>query len=279
MPELRCVLQSDVGAVCAFLAKNMHRGMSADQYRPLFSYPWLADKPGMGYILEEDGHIVGFLGAIYSCRRLSGRMERFCNLTNWCVLPEYRNESLKLLFAVLGQGPQVILNLSPSLEVQKILVAMRYRLLDNFKLFSLPLTHFWTAAGRGRVLSEGEEMQAALNEHQEEIIRHHSGTGCRFLMIAEGGRNCFVVSKRRKKQGVPFTEILHASDPDLLRHNFERVKLFLLPRDRTILLAIDERLLVARLPFMLPYRRPTYFQSRSIEPRVIDNLYSELALL
>src|SRR5579863_502257 len=104
MPELRCVLQSDVAAVCAFLGKNMHRGMTADQYRPLFSYPWLADKPGMGYILEEDGQIVGFLGAIYSCRRVSGRMERFCNLTNWCVLPEYRNESLKLLFAVLGQG-------------------------------------------------------------------------------------------------------------------------------------------------------------------------------
>jgi hypothetical protein len=279
MAELRPVLESDVGAVCEFLGKNMHRGMKASEYRALFSYSWMEDKPGMGYLLEDGAEIVGFLGAIYSCRKIGGKMERFCNLTNWCVLPPFRNESLKLFFAVLGRPGQTIVNLSPSLEVQAMLTAMRYRPLDTFKLFSLPLTHFWTLAGRGRILQEGAELQAALDESQQEIIRHHSGTGCRFIVITEGQRTCLVVAKRRKKQGVPFTEILHASDSDLLRRNFERVKLSLMLRDRTPLLAIDERLLESRLPLMLPYRRPSFFQSRSVDPHFIDNLYSELALL
>lgn len=279
MAELRPVLESDVESVCEFLGKNMHRGMKADEYRALFSYSWMADKPGMGYLLEEGDQIVGFLGAIYSCRKICGKMERFCNLTNWCVLPQFRNESLKLFFAVLGRPGQTIVNLSPSREVQAMLTAMRYRPLDKFKLFSLPLTHFWTLIGRGRMLQNAAEMQATLDESQREILRHHSGTGCRFIVIAEGQRICLVVSKRRKKQGVPFTEILHASDSDLLRRNFERVKLSLMLRDRTLLLAIDERLLEIRLPLMLPYSRPSYFQSRSIDPHLVDNLYSELALL
>jgi hypothetical protein len=233
----------------------------------------------MGYLLQEGDRIVGFLGAIYSCRKIGGKMEQFCNLTNWCVLPEFRNESLKLLFAILGRRGQVIVNLSPSPEVQTMLTAMRYRSLDKFKLFSLPLTHFWTLTGRGHLLQEGPSLLAALDEAQQEIIRHHTGTGCRFIALTHGERTCLVVSKRRKKQGVPFTEILHASDPDLLRRNFERVKLSIMLRDRTPLLAIDERLLETRLPLMLPYSRPSYFQSRSIEPHLIDNLYSELALL
>lgn len=279
MAELRPVLESDVSAVCEFLGKNMHRGMKAHEYRALFSYSWMTDKPGMGYLLEEGGQIVGFLGAIYSCRRIRGKMEQFCNLTNWCVLPQFRNKSLKLLFALLGQQEQTVVNLSPSREVQDVFRAMSYLPLDKFKLFSLPFVHFWTLTGRGRILHEGAELRAVLDQPQQEIVRHHSGTGCRFIVIAEGQRTCLVGSKRRKKQGVPFTEILHASDPDLLRRNFERVKLFLMLRDRTPLLAIDERLLEIRLPLMLPYSRPSYFQSQSIDPHLIDNLYSELALL
>ncbi len=56
------------------------------------------------------------------------------------------------------------------------------------------------------------------------------------------------------------------------------MKLSLMLKDRTVLLAIDERLLGTRLPLMLPYRRESYFRSRSVDPQAIDNLYSEMAL-
>ncbi len=50
-------------------------------------------------------------------------------------------------------------------------------------------------------------MQVALDEDQQEIIQHHAGTGCRFLVITDGRRNCLVVSKRRKKQGGRITGV------------------------------------------------------------------------
>jgi acetoacetyl-CoA synthetase len=277
--ELRSVLNTDIEAVCTFLAANMGRGMTKEEYRPLFTYPWMPEKPSMGYLLEEDGRVVGFLGAIYSHRIIRGKCERFCNLTNWCVLPAFRNESLKLLFAILGQGGQTIINLSPSHEVQKMLNAMRYSKLDLCKLFSFPLSQFWTLAGRGSLLWDPIEIGRRVDEAGRKVIRDHSGTGCRFLVIAHDGVTSLIVSKKRRKQGISFTEILHVSTVGLFRRNFERVKLGLLLKDRTMLLAIDERLLQSPLPLMLPYHKVSFLKSSSITPQDVDNLYSEIAVL
>jgi hypothetical protein len=279
MAELRPVLTSDIEAVCAFLGENMHRGMAKDEYRSLFTYPWMPEKSSMGFLLEEKGQVVGFLGAIYSDRIIRGKPERFCNLTNWCVLPEFRNESLKLLFAILGQRGQTVVNLSPSEEVQKMLNAMRYSTLDMFKLFSVPLAQFWTLAGRGNLLRDPVEIHRQVDEAGRKVICDHSGTGCRFLAIAHDGVTCLIVSKKRCKQGISFSEILHVSAPELFRRNFERVKLALLFKDRTLLLAIDERLLKSRLPLMVPYRRVSFLKSSSMMPQDVDNLYSEIAVL
>jgi len=41
--------------------------------------------------------------ALYSERLVEGRLERFCNLTSWCVLPDYRSRSISLLTALLRQ--------------------------------------------------------------------------------------------------------------------------------------------------------------------------------
>ena len=38
-----------------------------------------------------------------SKRLVSGLLERFCNLTSWCVLPDYRSRSISLLTALLRQ--------------------------------------------------------------------------------------------------------------------------------------------------------------------------------
>jgi hypothetical protein len=279
MAELRPVISNDIEAVCEFLDANMQRGVTKEQYRAIFTYPWMREKPGMGYLLEQEGQLVGFLGAIYSERMIRGKRELFCNLTNWCVLPKFRNESLKLLFAVHGQKAQTILNLSPSNEVQTMLNAMRYRPLDTFKLFSFPLLHSWTLAGGGKLIWQQSDIQAHLNPAERKLVEDHSGTGCRFLLILKSGKTCLVVSKKRRKKRFAFTEILHVSAPELLRKNFERVKLGLIFRDRTLALAIDDRLLKSRLPLMAPYRRASFLKSANAVPEDVDNLYSEIAVL
>ena len=51
--------------------------------------------------LRDGDRVVGFIGTIWSVREIGGKTERFCNLSSWITLPEYRNHSLQLFKAVM----------------------------------------------------------------------------------------------------------------------------------------------------------------------------------
>jgi acetoacetyl-CoA synthetase len=279
--EVGPVQTHEIDAVCAFLEQNMHRGMAGEEYKRLFSYDWLRDKPNRGFVMKDGGKIVGFLGAVYAERAIDGREERFCNLTNWCVLPAYRYASLSLLFAILKDPAQTVINLSPTEEVQKMLAALRFRVLDTFKLFTGPFTHAATlfASPRPTIESDRAVLLERLSSDDRQLYEDHEATKCGHLMLALPDEYSYVIFKRRKKNGIAFSELLYVRNPALLRRHFERAKLHIFGKDRTCLLAVDERLLGGRPRLVWPYKRVSMFRSRTVRADKIDNLYSELALL
>lgn len=280
MPSVRAAHDSEIGTICEFLATHMDPTLTAEQFRRLFDYPWLPGKPNLGFVLEDDGRIVGFLSTIYSEREIRGTVQRFCNLSSWFVLPEYRNQSLSLLAAVHRQRDLVFTNLTSRPTVQNISRAMRYELLDTYKLFAFPGTHLWTLLRTPpSLLSDPDRIEPLLTEPHRKFLRDHRGTKCRHLLVRRGDRYCYIIWTRRVKKLVPFCDVLFVSDPALLREHFELVKLAICVRGQALAMAIDERLLGARLPFVYPYERPALFKGSRVDRGDIDNLYSELALL
>ena len=87
-----------------FLNENLNKRLSADHWARAINVPWTVDRPNSGFILLNDDVIVGAHLAFYSERVIEGRRERFCNLGAWCVLPEYRLHSLRLLKAAARPG-------------------------------------------------------------------------------------------------------------------------------------------------------------------------------
>ena len=79
--------------------------------------PWKADAPNHGFMLRDGQRVVGVYLAFYSERVIAGRVERFCNLGAWCVLPEFRFHSVRLLKALLAQDGYHFTDLSPSEKV------------------------------------------------------------------------------------------------------------------------------------------------------------------
>ena len=65
-------------------------------------------------MLLDGDTIVGAHLAFYSERMIEDRRERFCNLGAWCVQPDYRFHSLRLLKALLAQEGYTFTDLSPS---------------------------------------------------------------------------------------------------------------------------------------------------------------------
>ncbi len=281
MASVRPVRESEIDEICAFLSTHMDPAVSRETFRNLFTYPWMTDRPNLGFVLEQEGRIVGFLSAIYADREIAGRTERFCNLSSWFVLPEFRSSSLSLLTAVHRVGDLVFTNLTARPAVQKISLAMRYQLLDTFKLFGFPGAQFWTLFRLPwpSLLFQPHEIAPLLEPAHRQFLQDHLHTACRHLLLRRGDRYCYLVWKRRVKSSVPFCEILFVSNPELLRAHFELVKLVICARGAALALAIDERLLGARLPLLYPYRRVTLFKASRAGRMDVDNLYSELALL
>jgi len=279
--QVRPVRDDDIEFLCQFLHQYMDPSLSAQRFLRLFTYAWMAEKPDRGFVLTDGDRIVGFLGTVYADREVQARRVRFCNLSSWYVLPEYRNHSLRLFTAAHSQQNVTFTNLTSRPTVEKVSLALCYEIVNVHKLFTVPFAQAWGLLRRPRakVLLDRRRIAEKLAGPLLKIFEDHAPTDCGHLIVESSGRSCYVIWNRRVKHSVPFSEILYVSDPGVLKCHFELVKLRILWQDRTLLLAMDQCLLGKRFWLMYPYRRVTLFRSSEIGKEAIDSLYSELVLL
>lgn len=280
MVNARPAVEGDREPVARFLSHHLDPSVPPARFARLFQYPWLHDKPNHGFVLEDEGAIAGFIGAIYADRQVNGRVERFCNLTSWCVLESHRAHSTKLIAAVHRDRDQTYTNFSARPLVQKINEALKYQSLGRWKLFMPPLAGVGTLAGpRTRIVSGADAVGPRLLPEHRRLLDDHLATPCRHVLAEDEGGYVYLVSVRRVKRGLPFSEILYISDRGRFVRHLERIKLHILWQDRTPVLAVDERLVGSRPTLSYPFERVAMFRSARVPAGAVDNLYSELALL
>lgn len=100
--ELTPITDVDVPAVADFLHANFSDRIPWAQ--ACSATPWKVDTPNHGFMLRDGQSLVGVHLAFYSDRLIAGKLERFCNLGAWCVLPDFRSHSIRLLKALLEQA-------------------------------------------------------------------------------------------------------------------------------------------------------------------------------
>src|SRR5579871_1345342 len=176
---MRAATELDIDPICSFLALNMERGITASQYRRIFFYPWRPEGAHLGLLLEAKGKVVGFFGGIWSDRIIEGEPHRVCNLTNWCVLPAFRTQSLPLFFSMLSKKDCLYTDLSPIPIAEKLLQKCNFRMITKYKQFTAPFVHLpgLLRSLHTTVKTEGLEMD--LTEPEMEIWRSHQSIGCR----------------------------------------------------------------------------------------------------
>ena len=242
MVQIRPATDDDIDPVCDLLVKHVDAATPREHFRRLFTYPWMKDKPDRGFVLTDEGRVVGYLGTVYADRMIRGRTERFCNLSSWGVLPEYRNHSLSLLYAAHRNKNQTFTNLSARPTVLKVHEALRYQLLGTYKLFTLPLAqlHSLFRFPWPGITLDTDEIGRRLNANDLQLLRDHQATDCGHLLAGDGARYCYVIWIQRVKRSVPFSEIMYVSDPALLRRHFEAIKLKILWHDRTMAVPLSQ---------------------------------------
>src|SRR5215471_7749074 len=113
-PTLEPIGNDDVPEFCRFLTEHLSAERSAEEWAQAFRHDWGVTRPNNGFVVRDQGKIVGGIGAIYAQRMVRGNPERFCNITSWCVLERYRAQSMRLAMAVVSQPGYHFTDLTPT---------------------------------------------------------------------------------------------------------------------------------------------------------------------
>jgi hypothetical protein len=298
--ELAPITDADVAAVVDLLHAN------SDHWVPwAWSYmavPWKADAPNHGFMLRDGQRVLGAYLAFYSERVMAGRVERFCNLASWFVLPEYRFHSVRLLKALLAQDGYHFTDLAPGEKVEAVNARLKFRYLDT-SVALVPHLPWPTLPGRTKISADSDVIAGTLAGPDLELYRDHAqAPAAHHLVLIRGSESCYVMFRKRWRRGRPvFAAILYISNPSLFQRTVTALARYLLVHHRLLATLAELRIVGTRprTSFVLPHPKtllrrhnsritrsyaaryqgffhPKMYYSTSLEPGQIDNLYSEL---
>ncbi|MEZ0395200.1 MAG: GNAT family N-acetyltransferase [Anaerolineales bacterium] len=260
-----------------FLGFNEPRP-AKETFRRLFVRLWGNLDDPFGYLLEDEGRPVGFLGTLFSQREIEGREEKFCNLTTWIVAPEYRSEGLSLLSRVLNRTGVTFTNFT-GLKVAPILRRFGFQVLDERARILLPLPF----AGAGEISLDPERIAPCLDDHDRRILEDHRPFAFPHLLLRRGGEYAYLIVKPVRRKRLPLAEVHYLSHPAVFARLAPSLLARLCLRLGVLGLLVGEHYLAAQrvsLPgATIPQRIPRLFRSNSVPRQAMDTLYSELQVL
>lgn len=277
--ELTPIMDPDVAAVADFLHANHNDRVS--WARSWSAVPWKVEAPNHGFMLRDGQRVVGALLAIYSERLVAGRVERFCDIGTWCVLPGYRSQSISLLTALLAQEGYHFTCLTPGEGPQEILAWLGFRFFDTSAAL-VPNLPWPTLPGRTTISADPDVIERTLagtelefyHDHAQALAAHH-------LVLIRGQDSCYVMYREFRYKNVPsFAVVLHVSNPDLFHRAVIPLTRHLLVRHRLVATLAELRIIEHKPRLSLKVNDwPKMYRSASLEPGQIDYLYSELVCL
>ena len=281
-PSVEPIKDEELLDFCRFLTENLSQQRSPEDWAEAFKQDWGLEKPNNGFMIRVYGQIVGGIGTIYSQRLINGKPEKFCNITSWCVLDQYRSQSMRLAIAVTSQPGFNFTDLTPTEVVSKTLQFLNFKPMNErqavFPNFPWPFSRL---AGV-RVVLDADEIGQVLSPVDRKVYMDHRHLPwLNHLAVGRPGAYCHVVYKKTQLKGVAGAFVLATSDPQLfLGHRFA-LGSHLLLRRALFFTRIESRLLprVPRPCIEQSGYRNKVFKSDTLSEADISNLYTEIVAL
>lgn len=273
--ELSPITDEDIAGVADFLHANYTDRIP--WARSCSVRPWKAEGPNHGFVLRDGQRIVGVHLAFYSERLVAGRMERFCDLGTWYVLPEFRFHSIRLIKALLAQGGYHFTCLTPNDKVLSIHTRLRFRPLDTSAAL-IPNLPWPTLPGRTTINADPDIIESALTGTELELYRDHAhALAARHIVLMHGQESCYVIYRETTLKGMPAAVIVYVSNHQLFHRAILPLTRHLLVRHGLLATLAELRIIGPRPPLSFKVVSwPKMYRSDSLGPDQIDDLYSEL---
>lgn len=276
--KVRGIEHADVADVAAFLHRNLNARVAESSWASLMTPPWTTQATNRGFLMMSDGEIVGAYVAVHADREVEGTTVSVCNLAAFCVLPEFRTHSLRLMRAMLAQKGVVFTDLSPSGAVPAMNERLGFRYLDRATRLVLNVPG---SGGSVSVTDAPDELERTLVGADLTLYRdHREASAARHLLVRAAGGYAYLAYRRDRRKRLPLfmTPLYAGGDREILQRSWPAVATHLLARGMPFTLAESHILgfVPGGIGRDLKNPRPRMFKG---DPAPSDYLYSELALL
>ncbi len=283
MVTCRPSTDADHPKIIALLREFRNPDLGDDDWRRLLETRYTETQHQAGYVLDDEGSIVGFMAHTYSERLIGGRPHRLCNMSSWFVAEAYRGRGLALLLPLLKDKSVTITNLSPSPVALEICKKLGFSALCRHKRM-IPILPYALIPGEKVGLGRASTSGAAEDPRFADIMRDHKMPHHHVLSFRWAGRWQLVVANliRRRLSGsirARFLRIHHLSDHRAFRPLLPAMSRYALGRGALGIIADDQY--IGGPPPRFSATRPGMIAIRSADLTGddIDGLYTELAIL
>lgn len=277
-PTIEPITAESLPEFAAFLHANLKASRSPEAWIEGLSKSWGMSAPNHGFMLRDEGKIVGGIGAYYAERSINGQSQRVCNITSWCVLDAYRKQSMRLAIALIGQKDYHFTDFSPTKVVGGVLQFLKFRPLDERQAVIINLP--WPALG-SELLIQPTDMENVLLGDALRIYRDHKAfPWLRHVLVGTREKWCHVIYKRTRFKWLPSAHVLYLSNPAVFEQHYFRLARHFLACGLAST-HVDYRFL-SRRPWPSAVRsgfNAKVYLSPTLSDKDIDYLYSETMAL
>lgn len=281
-PVVRPIGVDDVPAVSRFFHDHLNSRVAPDAWARLLTPPWPSPAETRGYQLVVGERVVGAYAAVSSTRGSGDDVLRVCNLAAFCVLEQYRTQSLLLVRAMLKQPGYLFTDLSPSGNVVAMNERLGFQRLDTATRLTLNLP--WPRRRGIRVSQDLDAIARIVAGDDARIFAdHRAAPAAQHLVVTDGERYAYLIFRtdRRKRLPIFASPLYVGGDGSLLERAWGSVASRLLLRHGLVATLAEQRVLgfSPRIGVEVKHPRPKMFRGEGATPDDVDYLYSELTLV
>ena len=246
----------------------------------LANRPRVDDFPRYGHLLEVDEAVVGVLLQIFSTRDDARGPAVHCNLSSWCVDPEFRAFAFLLQSQSTKRRGVTYVNISPAPHTAPFLEAVGFRRFAAGRILFAPLLSRRSANARVFKFEDDHPEARRLSAADRRLLADHAARGCLSLVGVNNGVARPLIFQRRSVAGgfLRCLHVIYCRDNDDLAVFAKPLGWFFARRGLFFCVADADKAVRGLVGRFMRGRSPHYFKG-GMAPPTCDLAYTELVIL
>ena len=246
----------------------------------LAALPQIGDYPRYGRLLEMDDAVVGVMLQIFSTREGAEGEAPRCNLSSWCVDPDYRGYGHALHARSVARREVVYVNISAAPHTVAALKAVGYRRYSEGQFLFAPLLSRSAAGARVLEFSKASAEARTLSQADHRLLADHGDFGCLALIGMKDGVATPLIFQKRAiwRERVPCLQVIYCRDSSDLATFSGALGRFLARRGQFLCVLDANGAVPGLVGRFLPGRELRYYKGATA-PQACDLAYTEIVVL